>query len=603
MGLIPGGSEPETVGTPDRAITEAAFVDALRDRSADVEGLVRELYRARGWDVRPAEDGFVATRDGEHRRVVVRRESRLPGVDTPSLPDGTDVVVAVGAGSGTESTRKAATEAGARTVDEHVLYRRVRYSIPRRTADALCREYLGRPVTVTTGWSSRLRGALDRSRVRYVVLVGISLAILVAGLQVADTLRPPDGTGSGSSDDLEGGSTVTPVALPESPSGASRTTDRPSAVTVRPGDWPTFRGGPARVGVATRSSGPESPAEVLQYDRGVGSVSSPVVASGWLYIGGFQGTLYALDAETMSENWARSLSPWVMYSPTVANDTVFVGGQDGKLYAVDATTGDRRWERQLSNRIVRSSPVVWNDTVFISSSDGIHAVRAWSSRPLWNNTRVAASLSSPAVVDGTVFVADYRGTVYALDATTGTERWSRTLNRGTSTTPAVRNGTVYLGDESGRLYALSAETGEEQWTRRIASGIRSSAAVWNGTVFVGSSDRSVHALDATTGASVWNTTLGEVRWDRGESRPDSGVFSSPTLANGTVYVGSNDGQVYALSAVDGAVLWTAPTRGDVTASPAVVDGTVFVGSLDGGVYAIRGRNRSGSGDSERQRPA
>jgi outer membrane protein assembly factor BamB len=96
---------------------------------------------------------------------------------------------------------------------------------------------------------------------------------------------------------------------------------------------------------------------------------------------------------------------------------------------------------------------------------------------------------------------------------------------------------------------------------------------------------------------VWNTTLGDIKWDRGEARPDSGIFSSPTVADGVVYVGSNDGRVYSLRAADGTVRWSVSTRGDVTASPAVVDGTVFIGSLDGGVYAIRGKNSNESTDS------
>lgn len=596
MGLIPPGSETGPVGTSERLIPEPAFVDALRTRGADVEGFVRALYRARGWEIEPADDGFTAVRDGERRRVVVRRGSTLPFGGTRSASvAGTDVIVVVGTGR----DPGAAEGTDARIVDERALYRRLLYGIPRETADALCREYLGRPVTATSGGPSGLRTAVDRTRIRYAVLFALSLTVLLAGTRFVYSGQSPGGTDSGAVTESGGESAMTPVDLPEDRPSSPRAAGLPSTVTVRPGDWPAFRGGAARVGVATRAAGPGDPTDVRRYDRGVGSVSSPIVASGRLYIGGFRGTLYALDAGTMTENWTASLSRWVTYSPAIANGTVFVGGQDGRLYAVDATTGDHRWNRRLSDRIVRSSPVVWNGTVYIASNEGVHAVRARTGRPAWNSTAVAASYSSPAVVNGTVFVADYRGTVYALNATTGAERWSRALSGRTSTTPAVRDGTVYLGDRRGRFYALSAETGETRWTRRVGSGFRSSPAVWNGTVYVGSSDRRVYALDATTGAGAWNTTLGEVKWDPGEARPDSGIFSSPTVADGTVYVGSNDGRVYALAAADGTVRWTVSTRGDVTASPAVVDDTVFIGSLDGGVYAIRGENGSESVGSDR----
>ena len=582
------------MGPSERVVSEAAFLKALRARRTDLEGFVRALYRARGWGTEPADDGFVAVRDGERRRVVVRRGSRLPFVGTHS---GTiaeaDVVVVV---DGTASARETAAAADARLVDGRALYRRVLYGVPRETAEELCREHLGRSVTATSSRWSVLRTGVDRTHVGYAALLALSLALVVAGARFV-SLGQPGGTAPGAAAELEDGDAITPVDLSDVRSPSPRGADPPPEVVVRPGDWPAFRGGAARIGVAARDSGPGEPAAVQRYDRGVGSVSSPVVASGWLYIGGFRGGLYALDADTMTENWSVSLSRWVTYSPAIANDTVYVGGQDGTLYAVDAGTGDLRWERQLSDRIVRSSPVVWNGTVFIASNDGVHALRASTGRPLWNETSGGPSLSSPAVANGTLFAAYYGGTVHALDATTGAERWRRTLNATTSTTPAVRDGTVYIGDRRGRFYAISAATGETRWTRRVTSEFRSSPAVWNGTVFVGSSDRRMYALDARTGAGVWNTTLGDLKWDRGEARPDSGIFSSPTVADGTVYVGSNDGLVYGLRAADGTVRWTVSTRGDVTASPAVVDGTVFIGSLDGGVYAIRGENGGGSADS------
>jgi len=58
------------------------------------------------------------------------------------------------------------------------------------------------------------------------------------------------------------------------------------------------------------------------------------------------------------------------------------------------------------------------------------------------------------------------------------------------------------------------------------------------------------------------------------------------VVDGTVYVGSNDNSVYALSAEDGTELWYFKTGAQVSSSPAVVDGTVYVGSFDNNVYAL-----------------
>ena len=75
----------------------------------------------------------------------------------------------------------------------------------------------------------------------------------------------------------------------------------------------------------------------------------------------------------------------------------------------------------------------------------------------------------------------------------------------------------------------------------------SSPAVANGVVYVGSGDYNVYALNAATGAKLWSYRTGYV------------VCSTPAVANGVVYVGSEDNKVYALNAATGAKLWSYTT--------------------------------------------
>jgi len=65
------------------------------------------------------------------------------------------------------------------------------------------------------------------------------------------------------------------------------------------------------------------------------------------------------------------------------------------------------------------------------------------------------------------------------------------------------------------------------------------------------------------------------------------VESSPAVgADGTIYVGSRDYNLYALNP-DGTQKWKFATNGEVWSSPAVgADGTMYVGSADGNVYAL-----------------
>lgn len=69
-------------------------------------------------------------------------------------------------------------------------------------------------------------------------------------------------------------------------------------------------------------------------------------------------------------------------------------------------------------------------------------------------------------------------------------------------------------------------------------------------------------------------------------RTGAPILSSPVVADGRVFVGSNDNRVHAVDAATGTPLWTYPTPDDVEAPPLAIDGRVFVGSADGTLHAI-----------------
>ena len=116
--------------------------------------------------------------------------------------------------------------------------------------------------------------------------------------------------------------------------------------------------------------------------------------------------------------------------------------------------------------------------------------------------------------------------------------------------------------------------GKLKWVFATGAPIHSSPAVVDGTVYVGSQDGKLYALDAASGDKRWEYQTG------------SWVQSSPTIANGAVYFGSNDGRMYALSADSGEKLWDFKTRYPVMSSPAVADGIVYFGSEDYYLYAL-----------------
>ena len=166
------------------------------------------------------------------------------------------------------------------------------------------------------------------------------------------------------------------------------------------------------------------------------------------------------------------------------------------------------------------------------------------------------------------------------------------------TSPAIANGIVYIGAMDGHLYAIDQETGKEKWNFKSRLPIASSPAIAGSTLYFVSTAGSLAALDLATGKPKW---VLPVEYERkfeaknlhglpsaAQTIPDAwDIFlSSPAVANGKVYFGSGDGNVYAADAETGLLQWKFPTKDVVHASPAVVNGVVYIGSWDSYLYAI-----------------
>ena len=84
-----------------------------------------------------------------------------------------------------------------------------------------------------------------------------------------------------------------------------------------------------------------------------------------------------------------------------------------------------------------------------------------------------------------------------------------------------------------------------KWTFKTDGPIIGSPAIANGVIYIGSTDGNVYALDQETGKQKW-------KFKTFASRQ---VTSSPTIANGLVYFGGFDGILYAVDAQTGALKW------------------------------------------------
>jgi mono/diheme cytochrome c family protein len=133
---------------------------------------------------------------------------------------------------------------------------------------------------------------------------------------------------------------------------------------------------------------------------------------------------------------------------------------------------------------------------------------------------------------------------------------------------------VGVGDKAGTYRALDRETGEILWEAPLTQGgtqggVMASAAVADGTIYVTSNDASrdadMAALDADTGEEVWRVGLG------------AHVTGPVTWANGVLYVSDDSGRIAAYDAADGSRLWSYDVPFPAAGGIAVVDGVIYAG--------------------------
>jgi len=305
------------------------------------------------------------------------------------------------------------------------------------------------------------------------------------------------------------------------------------------------------------------------------------------------GTYQGGGGSIVGLQWRVPTDGDVTSSPVVVGDVVYVGSDDGHLLALDRTTGKTRW-RYDAGSPVQSSPAVGRGLVFITSRDGVvHGVNATTGRVAWKRATGALLpfpwghesgdryLSSAVPSNRSIFVGSGDGYLYNLDAATGRVTWRARTEGRIRGTPAVADGRVFIGSFDGRVYAFDAATGAQRWrfdTEGVKlnsanfgfdrRSIQSSPSVANGTVFVGARDGFLYAVDAATGTQRWRFDH-KISW----------VNSSPAVSNGVVFAGSSDGHfMQAVDAATGAERWRADIGPAIIwSSPAVTDRYVYFG--------------------------
>ncbi len=194
--------------------------------------------------------------------------------------------------------------------------------------------------------------------------------------------------------------------------------------------------------------------------------------------------------------------------------------------------------------------------------------RVWTARIA--GVKAGARLAAPPVVaGGRVYVMDTNATVHSFDAQTGGKVWESQLL-----------GRVGPGIKRGGVTGMILGKAHKSFKRSLFGG---GVSYDDGKLYAANGLGEVAQMDAATGKIGWRVT------------PGGPLRGAPTIANGSLYVMTQDNQLFSLNEADGSTQWTASgplqSAGVFGAgAPAAARGTVIAGFSSGDLDAYRYEN-------------
>jgi outer membrane protein assembly factor BamB len=334
--------------------------------------------------------------------------------------------------------------------------------------------------------------------------------------------------------------------------------------------------------------------------------SAPVVAGGRVYTIDTLGAVRAFDARNGAQMWA-SQTPSIrgtetsLYGGGIAyrNGRIYATNGLGYVAALDARTGGIVWQVRPSGPL-RGAPTLANDAIYVMSQDNqIFSLKESDGSTNWSQ---AASLeiagvfgsASPAAGQGTVVAGFSSGEINAYRYENGRQVWQDELRRTSIRTsvsslsdvdadPVIDGGQVIAVGQGGRMVALEITTGQRQWELNIA-GI-STPWVVGDWIFVVTDDAKLLCIARGNGHVRWISQL--PAFDNPRSKRGQIDYSGPVLAGNRLILTGSNGAIINVDPATGSFQSQTQIKAGVSLPPVVANSTLYIFDDNGQLHAFR----------------
>jgi len=310
------------------------------------------------------------------------------------------------------------------------------------------------------------------------------------------------------------------------------------------------------------------------YNMAGGISASMAVYQDEIYVGSWDGHLYAIDAMTGELIWRSYTGAQVLASPTVTEDLVLIGSIHNALQAFSRADGSIVWEFPTRDSVL-TSPVVFQDTVVAGSDDGnIYALDVWTGELQWRYITGSAVVPSLCYYNDTVYAATQNGVVWALNATTGTFNNKIHLYSEVEHSPVAFPGVGLLVAAEDCIHALDFDNLDLMWKTCFEEKVSTDLAFSGQQIYFGTDDNVMRSVEVLFQRQQW------------ESSEGANTVSAPLITSNAVIWGNINGSIIVMNPINGFLMWRLELGVILGTPPIAHNDTLYIGLQDGTVLAL-----------------
>lgn len=337
-------------------------------------------------------------------------------------------------------------------------------------------------------------------------------------------------------------------------------------------------------------------------------LSHPLIDEECIYFGSKDSIFYAVDIKSGKQIWNFKTNSPIQSKALINNDIVyFKSGND--VFALHKDNGQKIWivtnkDKQGSTQIDpwdyhSGTPAIYNSTIYFGFGNGDLKGFDLKTGEIKNEilrTNTSAIKSGLVIEKSILYFGDWDGFIYAYNLNTGLQLWQlKTYSEKLydtfgqiNTQLCIYDNLLFFGGRNPEFQALDKNTGKKEWSyvEKAGGWISGDPLVLKDTLFIGGSDNhEMFAFNANTGEKYWSYLFLNNNFSKPLAYNNYLLFTTGDAYN--VYGTSpGRGYLYALNRSDGSVKNVTKVGGNIYSSLVVKNDILYMGSADGNLYAL-----------------